>query len=131
MLDCKPSLFSMEQYHKLVLAKGPSLLEASRYMRLVGRLIYLTITRLELTYSIHILSQFMQTPLQDHWDAATRVLRYLKFSPGQRIILPPYTNLQLVGYYDSDWASCPITRNSISGYLMKLGSAPISWKINK
>lgn len=68
MLGCKPSLFSMEHNHKLALAKGPRLLEPSRYMRLVGCLIYLTITRPELTYSVHILSQFMQSPLQDHWD---------------------------------------------------------------
>lgn len=66
MLGYKSSLFSMEQNHKLALAKGPPLLEPSRYRRLVGWLIYLTITRPELTYLIHILSQFMQTPLQDH-----------------------------------------------------------------
>lgn len=63
MFGCKPSLFPMEQNYKLVFAKGPPLLDSSRYMRLVGRLIYLTITRSELTYSVYILSQFMQTLL--------------------------------------------------------------------
>lgn len=70
MLGCNPSLFPMEQNHKLSLAKGPPLLELSRYMRLVGCLIYLTITRPKLTYSVHILSQFMQTSLQYHWDSS-------------------------------------------------------------
>lgn len=60
-----------------------------------------------------------------------RVLRYLKSSPGQGIILPKDNDLQLVGYCDSDWASCPLTRRSTTDYLMKLGSAPISWKTKK
>lgn len=73
----------------------------------------------------------MQTPLQDHWDAAMRVLRYLKSSPGQGIVLPKNNDIQLVAFCDSDWASCPITRKSTSGYLMKLGNIPISWKTKK
>ncbi|KAK2452145.1 putative mitochondrial protein [Trifolium repens] len=131
MLDCKPSSFPMEQNQKLALDTGPMFADPSRYRRLVGRLIYLTITRPEITYSVHILSQFMQAPHQAHWDAAMRVLRYLKSSPGQGIILPKDNDLQLVGFCDSDWASCPLTRRSTTGYLMKLGPAPISWKTKK
>lgn len=131
MLGCKPSLFPMGQNQKLALAKGPTLLEPSRYRRLVRRLIYLTITRPELTYLVHILIQFRQTSLQYHWDIAMQVLRYLKSSHGQGIIIPQHNDLQLVGYYDSDWASCPITRKFISGYLMKFDNTPISWKIKK
>ncbi|PNX89752.1 putative copia-type protein [Trifolium pratense] len=131
MLACKPSSFPMEQNHRLALATGPSFSDPSKYRRLVGRLIYLTITRPEITYAVHILSQFMQEPLQAHWEAAMRVLRYLKSSPGQGIILPRENNLELVGFCDSDWASCPLTRRSTSGYLMKLGEAPVSWKTKK
>lgn len=73
----------------------------------------------------------MQAPPQGHWDAAMRVLRYLKSSPGQGIVLPKENDLTLVAYCDSDWASCPLTRRSVSGYLMKLGTAPVSWKTKK
>jgi hypothetical protein len=131
MLDCKPSTFPTEQNQRLALDKGPTYSDPPRYRRLVGRLIYLTITRPEITYSVHILSQFMQSPQQAHWDAAMRVLRYLKSTPGQGILLPKENDLQLMAYCDSDWASCPLTRRSTSGYLMKLGSAPISWKTKK
>lgn len=131
MLACKPCPFPMEQNHRLALAKDSPYSDPPQYRRLVGLLIYLTITRPEITYSVHILSQFMQAPKQEHWDAAMRVLRYLKSSPGQGIILPKDNDLNLVGYCDSDWASCPLTRRSVSGYLMKLGSAPISWKTKK
>ncbi|KAI5441086.1 hypothetical protein KIW84_010519 [Lathyrus oleraceus] len=131
MLGFNPSLFPMEANHKLALANGPPYSNTLKYRRLIGCLIYLTITRPKLTYYVHVLSQFMQTTLQDHWNATIRVLRYLKSSPGQGIVLPKNNNLQLVSFCDSDLASCPITSKSTSGYLMKLGKTPISWKTKK
>ncbi|PKI34309.1 hypothetical protein CRG98_045307 [Punica granatum] len=59
-----------------------------------------------------------------------RVLRYLKQSPGQGIFLRP-TSLQLEAFCDSDWASCPLTRRSVTGYFIMLGGCPISWKTKK
>lgn len=131
MLDCKPSAFPMEKNQKLAVDSGPTYSDPPRYRRLIGCLIYLTITRPEITYSVHILSQFMQSPQQAHWDATMRVLQYLKSTPGQGILLRKENDLQLMAYCNSDWASCPLTRKSTSGYLMKLGSTPISWKTKK
>lgn len=88
-------------------------------------------TRLEFSYYVDILTQFIQTPIQDHCNATIRVLSYLKPSPGQGIVLPKYNNLKLVNFFYSNWASCPLTRKSISSYLKKLGNAPISWKTKK
>ena len=59
MLGSKPVAFPMETNHKLALATDKSLSDPTQYRRLVGRLIYLTITRPELCYAVHILSQFM------------------------------------------------------------------------
>lgn len=67
----------------------------------------------------------MQAPRQAHWDAALLVLRYLKGSPGQGILLRP-SSLDLAAYCDSDWASCPLTRRSVTGYFVTLGGSPIS-----
>jgi hypothetical protein len=55
MLDCKPSTLPMEENKKLALDSG------RHYRRLIGRLIYLTITWPEITYYVHILSQFMRS----------------------------------------------------------------------
>jgi len=56
LLGCKPSDFPMEAQHRLALATGSSLPDVGRHRCLVGRLIYLTITRPDLCYAVHILS---------------------------------------------------------------------------
>ena len=131
MLGSRPAHFPMEQQHHLSSEEGSLLPEPGQYRRLVGRLIYLTITRPEITYAVHILSQLLQKPRQPHLDAVTKVLRYLKNAPGQGLFFPTKNDFQLRGYCDSDWASCPTTRCSTSGYFTQLGQAPISWKTKK
>ncbi|CAH9079365.1 unnamed protein product, partial [Cuscuta epithymum] len=131
LLGAKPSSFPMEQNHSLALVTGDLLADPESYRRLVGRLIYLSFTRPDLAYSVHILSQFMQAPRREHWSAALRVVRYLKGSPGQGILLRSSSNLSLSGWCDSDWASCPLTRRSLSGWLVFLGGSPVSWKTKK
>ncbi|KAK3015824.1 hypothetical protein RJ639_005461 [Escallonia herrerae] len=79
----KPAAFPMEQNHGLALAGGPLLSDPRPYRRLIGRLVYLTSTRPDICYAIHVLSQFMQSPRSQHWDAALRILWYLKAAPGQ------------------------------------------------
>lgn len=131
LLGAKPSGFPIEQNHKLGLASGDLLEDPESYRRLVGRLIYLAVTRPDLAYSVHILSQFMQEPRTEHWEAALRVVRYLKGTPGQGILLSADCDLTLQGWCDSDWAACPLTRRSLTGWLVFLGKSPVSWKTKK
>ncbi|XP_059658805.1 uncharacterized mitochondrial protein AtMg00810-like [Cornus florida] len=65
-------------------------------------------------------------PPKPHYDAALRLLHYLKGCPGKGILLSSTSSLQLIAYADSDWASCPITRRPTNGYCSFLGSSPIS-----
>ncbi|PKI39757.1 hypothetical protein CRG98_039802 [Punica granatum] len=130
MLGSRPAYFPMEQQHQLSQDSGDQISDPGQYRHLIGRLLYLTITRPELCYPVHILSQFLQDPRQGHWDAAMRVLRYLKQSPGQGIFLRP-TSLSLTAYCDADWVSCPMTRRSLTGYFITLGGSSISWKTKK
>ena len=131
LLGSKPASFPIEQNHQLARAAGPCLTDPEPYRRLLGRLIYLAVTRPDLAYSVHVLSQFMQEPRQEHWDAALRVVRYLKGSPGQGILLRSDSELSLKGWCDSDWAACPLTRRSLTGWLVFLGHSPIAWKTKK
>ena len=131
LLGSKPVEFPMETNHKLALADGPLLTDPTRYRRLIGRLIYLTITRPELCYAVHVLSQFMQEPKEEHMEAARRLLRYLKGNPGQGLFLKSDSNLQVYAYCDSDWGACPLTRRSLTGYFVTIGGSPVSWKTKK
>lgn len=89
----KPVTFPMKQNHGLALADRSLLADPSLYRRLIGRLVYLTITRPDICYAIHFFSQFMQSPREQHWDAAIRVLRYLKSAPGRGLFLPADSSL--------------------------------------
>ncbi|XP_021717945.1 uncharacterized protein LOC110685730 [Chenopodium quinoa] len=131
LLGAKPADFPMEQNHKLALAEGRVLEDVEKYRRLVGRLIYLAITRPDLAYPVHILSQFMQNPREQHWEAALRVVRYLKKNP-----------IQDKGYFFDRIVNCdlkvgvtliglPFTRRSLIGWFMLLGFSPVSWKTKK
>lgn len=127
----RPAETPLEQNHKLASSTSSIFPEPDKYRRLVGRLVYLTHTKPEISYAVNMLAQFMQKPLSDHWDAALRLVRYLKGCPGQGILLSSASNLQLTGYSDSDHAGCPLTRRSLIGYLVKLGNSPVSWKTKK
>jgi len=78
LLGAKPALVHMEQNHRLTLFTSTLLVDPKSYRRLIGRLNYLCFTRSELSYGVHVLSQFMQQPKEDHWHAALWVVRYLK-----------------------------------------------------
>lgn len=131
LLGSKPVSTPMEQNHHLASDDGPLLADPQKYRRLVGRLVYLSISRPELCYSIHILSQFMQAPTEAHWEGALRVVRFLKGSPGKGILLKADANLELSVYCDADWSSCPSSHRSISSFVVLLGGSPIPWKTKK
>ena len=122
----------MEQNHTLLGNKvSPFLIDPAPYRRLVGRLIYLTITRPDLSYAVHVLSQFLASPRQCHLDAAFKVVKYLKLTVGQGILLSATSPLQLSAFADADWGGCPLTRQSLTGYCVTLGSSLLSWKSKK
>ncbi|GKE23920.1 ribonuclease H-like domain-containing protein, partial [Tanacetum coccineum] len=80
----------------------PLLDNIGNYQKLVGKLIYLTKTRPNISYDVHCLSQYMYAPLLSHLDAILSVLRYLKGSPRSGIQINKTGNLKLRAYDDSD-----------------------------
>ena len=87
LLGARLISFPIERNHNLAMAKGDILYNPKSYRRLIGQLIYLSVTCLELSYCMHVLAQFIQQPRKEHWEAALRVVRYLKGNPGQGILL--------------------------------------------
>ncbi len=78
MTGCKPISILFEQNVKLGADEGDLMEDTIMYKRIVGSLIYMTITRPDLSYAVGMVSQFMQTPQKPHLDAVRRILRYIK-----------------------------------------------------
>jgi hypothetical protein len=78
MIGCKPISVPLEQNVKLNADEGDFVDDTTMYRRIVGSLIYMTITRLNLSYAIGVVSQFMQTPRKPHLDVGRCILRYIK-----------------------------------------------------
>ncbi|KAJ6937342.1 hypothetical protein NC652_011864 [Populus alba x Populus x berolinensis] len=76
-------------------------------------------------------SQFMQSPRHLHLAAVRRIIRYLLGSSNRGLFYPAGSPLSLVAYSDADWAGCPDTRRSVTGWCMFLGDSLISWKSKK
>ncbi|XP_071727546.1 uncharacterized protein [Rutidosis leptorrhynchoides] len=93
----------------------------SEYKKLVGKLIYIALTKPDIAYSVHCLSQYMHAPLNSHMKAALRVLRYLKGSPGKGITIKKFSDLTLSGFVDSDYAKSNMLRKSVTGFCIYFG----------
>uniref|UniRef100_A0A0V0HTU8 Putative ovule protein n=1 Tax=Solanum chacoense TaxID=4108 RepID=A0A0V0HTU8_SOLCH len=76
--------------------------DPSPYQRPVGRLLYLTITRPDISFVIQNLSQFMHSPKQSHMEAATSVVKYIKQSPRMGILMSSTASSKLHAYCDAD-----------------------------
>jgi len=100
-------------------------------MILVGRLLYLNITRPDITFITQQLSQFLSKPTQIHHQAALRVLKYLKGCPDKGLHFPRSSYIHLQGFSDVDWVGCLDTRRSINGQCFFLGNSLISWRTKK
>jgi hypothetical protein len=122
-LATKSSAFPMDSNARFSASDGELLDDPKSYRRLIGRLLYLTITRPDLTYAVHSLSQFMQAPHKPHLDAVFWILRYIKAAPGQGLFFPASSLCHLKAFCDFDWASCPDTRISVSRFCVFLGNS--------
>ena len=105
--------------------------DPERYKRLVGKLNYLSVTRLDIAHSVSVVSQYMFAPTIDHWVAVEQILCYLKGALGCGILYSNHRHNRIECFSDVDWAGSKEDRRSTSGYYVFVGGNLVSWKSKK
>lgn len=131
-LEQNQKLTSLE-YDKLFKAKDDDLelSDRNRYRRLIGRLLYLGMTRPDISHAVQHHSQFIHAPKISHYEATLHVLRYIKKQPALGILMSSRKLGKISAFYDADWASCLLSRKSVTGSGINYGDSLISWKSKK
>lgn len=131
LLGSKPVKTPLDPSIKLCQDSSEPYNDVGSYRRLIGKLLYLTNTRPDITYATQQLSQFLSAPTVTHYNSACRVLRYLKGSLGRGLVLPRDSILLVFGFSDADWAGCLDSRKSTTGYCFFIRSSLVSWRSKK
>ena len=100
-------------------------------LAIVGSLVYLTISRPDIAFDVHVSSQFVSAPTCVHYAHLLHVLRYLRATPTRGLFFSSTSPLQFQAYSDSTCASDHVDRRSVIGFCIFLGSSLIAWKSKK
>lgn len=115
----------------LVCDTGTPPVDSTHYSKLVGKLIFLTITRPDISFAVNRIASFMASPQTAHMESALHILRYLKGTTDLGLLYEHGTPLNVCGYTDADWGTCADTRRSIGAYLFTAANGSISWQSKK
>jgi len=125
MRDCKPCSTPVDTHSKLP-ADGAMVANPTHYRSIAGALQYLTFTHSDIAYAIQQVCLYMHDPREPHLGAMKRILQYLQGTMDLGLHLHRTSPADLIVYTDTDWAGCPDTRKSTSGYSVFLGDNLIS-----
>uniref|UniRef100_A0A251S5S9 Putative reverse transcriptase, RNA-dependent DNA polymerase n=1 Tax=Helianthus annuus TaxID=4232 RepID=A0A251S5S9_HELAN len=127
MDSCKPVATPVDTGSKLGANSSAPFHDPTTYRSLAGALQYLTFTRPDISYAVQQICMHMHSPSNDHWHALKRIIRYIQGTTDYGLYLNPAPTISLRAYTDADWAGCPDTRRSTSGYCVYLGDNLLSW----
>ncbi|GKA70398.1 ribonuclease H-like domain-containing protein [Tanacetum coccineum] len=130
MVNCNPSRTPIDTDSKLG-PDGVPVQDPTLYRSLAGGLQYLTFTRPDLSYAVQQVCLYMHDPREPHFAALKRIMRYVQGTLELGLQLYASATTSLVGYTDADWAGCPSTRRSTSGYCVFLGDNLLSWSAKR
>ncbi|GJY12088.1 ribonuclease H-like domain-containing protein [Tanacetum coccineum] len=130
MVSCNPSRTPVDTESKLGV-DGDLVSDPTLYRSLAGSLQYLTFTRPDISYAVQQVCLHMHDPREPHLSALKRILRYVQGTLNYGLQLFSSSTTDLVAYSDADWAGCPTTRRSTSGYCVFLGNNLLSWSAKR
>ncbi|KAL5574053.1 hypothetical protein UlMin_023650 [Ulmus minor] len=131
MYDSKPAKTPRAIRKHLSKFDGEIMEDVTLYRSVVGALQYVTMTRPDIDFAVNKACQFMQQPTLTHWLSIKRILRYLRGTMADGILLQPSSELMIEVFTDADWGTQLDDRRSSSGYLVYLGNNLVSWSASK
>ncbi|XP_014523651.1 uncharacterized protein LOC106779947 [Vigna radiata var. radiata] len=134
MHDCNAANTPAEVGLRLEIDPEEEAVDVTYYRSMVGSLRYLCNTRPDVSYSVGLVSRYMQNPRISHLNAVKRILRYIQGTHGYGILFPRRKGgmeVRIKAYSDADWCGDKSDRKRIRRYLFFLGDSPISWSSTK
>jgi hypothetical protein len=131
MKDAKPIKTPMGTNGHLDLDTGGKSVDQKVYRSMIGTLLYLCASRLDIMLSVCMCARFQADPKEVHLRAVKRIMIYLVYTPKFELWYPKGSTFDLIGYSDADWAGCKIDRKRTSGTCQFLGRSLVSWASKK
>jgi hypothetical protein len=127
MTDCRPMSTPLVTNWRKIETSSFEIVDPTIYCQLIGSLMYLVNTRLNISFAVNSLSQFTVDPRRVHWIAVKHLLHYLRGTMEYRLLYERSDGVRLAGFTNVDWAGCAKDRKSTSGCCFNIGSSIIFW----
>lgn len=137
MNDCRPIATPASTVPAGLDPDGAPINESWNYRSIIGMLLYLsTNTRPDISYAVSIAARFSTSPKQSHAGAVKRIIRYLKGTIHNGMIMQPSNSLTLSVWADADFCGLhavdppdsPSSARSRTGYISFLSNCPLTWR---
>ena len=106
-------------------------IDSSLYRSMIGSLLYLTVSRLDISYNVGVCARYQANPKESHMTALKRIIKYVKTIAEFGVWYSKDTNDVLAGYSDVDWAGNADDRKSTSGGCFYVDNNLVSWMSKK
>ena len=105
--------------------------DPSLYRSMIGSLLYLTASRLDISYSVGVCARYQANPKESHMMALKRIIKYVKTIAEFGVWYSKDTSDVLAGYFNADWAGNADDRKSTLGGCFYVGNNLVSWMSKK
>ena len=131
MMSCRQANTPIDPNQKLQSEGKGGPIDTIPYQRLVGRLNYLSHTRPDIAFIVSLVSQFMQSPHEEHLEVVHRILRYLKSTPGRGLFFKKIGQEAIEAFTDADWAGSITDQKLTSDYCTFVWGNLVTWRSKK
>nr|GFD32955.1 uncharacterized mitochondrial protein AtMg00810-like [Tanacetum cinerariifolium] len=131
MESCDPVGTPMEIKAKLDLDQNGTPVDAMKYRSMIGALMYLTSSRLDIVHATCLCSRYQAKPTEKHLKEVKRIFRYLRGTVNTGLWYTKDSGFELTRYLYADYAGCKDTFKSTFGEAQFLGEKLVSWSLKK